>query len=124
MVSGPGNKDLPVGPQLLAKGMLVNNMLIGQPQQAEHVRIALSKQPDELSDFVADRVPLADESLLNVFPAKSDVMVDRGNEHAHEVLVIYAVGVCGRYVHVVSDAPAVTQQNDVVGQKVGALFVG
>src|SRR5215510_15230759 len=124
MVSGLADKDLPVGPQLLAKRMLVDNMVIGQPQQAEHVRIALGKQLDELPDFIANRVPFADESLLNVFPAKSDVMLDRGNEHAHEVLVIYAVGVRGRYVHIVGDAPAVAQQNDAVGEKVGGLFMG
>src|SRR5215467_7859142 len=116
MVGSFCHKELLALSQALAKRMLVDQMFIGQPQQAEHVGIAFGKKPDVLAHLVANNVPFADESLFDVVAAKSDVMLDRSNEDTHEIAVIYAVRVRGGNVHVVGNAAAVAQQNDAIRQ--------
>src|SRR5262249_38793292 len=124
MVSSLCHKELLVGPQLFPKRMLVDEMFICEPEQAEDIWIAFREQPDELADLVADHVPFADESLLNIVPAESDVMLNRSNEHTHEIPVIYAVGVGRRNIHVVGDTAPVSQEDDVIGQQFCCLLRG
>src|SRR5215470_16290952 len=85
---------------------LVNDPVRLQPEQTQHIWIAVEQETDKLPQLVKDAVPFTFPLLVNILAPEAEIMFEWSNVDTHHVLIVDGIRIRLRYVHAVRDAAA------------------
>src|SRR6266481_8617075 len=115
MISPLRNEQVAVFAKQTAQRALVNYAVVFQPKQAEDIRIAVKKQPDEFPELIEDAIPFAFPFFVYVLPAKSQIVLNRRDVNTHHVFVVDRIRIGLWHVHAVRHTAAPTERYQSFG---------